>query len=257
MNRHANQKVKKFYTSSLENEPNTITEKQLENLPQALQNYLNKIGIIGKKEINRVRLKQKGEFKLNPNSKWKELTAEQYINTENLSFLWYAKIKMVPLVNFHVIDEFIHGKGALNAKLFNLITVVDEKGPKLDEGEFQRFLGEIPWYPNFLLNENIECQELENKTVRVKLGHKDDMQISGNLIFDDTGLIKEFNTKRYYTNKEEITLEDWHGYWFDYEKIEGIIIPTRFKVCWNLDNQEYCYIRANITNMEFNNPNIY
>lgn len=257
MNRRANQKVKKFYINSLENEPETISEKQLENLPQTLQNYLNKIGIVGKKEIKRVRLKQKGEFKLNPNSKWKKLTAEQYINTENEAFVWYAKISMIPLINFHVVDEFIQGNGALNAKLFNLITVVNEKGPKLDEGEFLRFLGEIPWYPSFFLNEDMECQKLDNNIVQVKLTHKNDIQISGNLIFDNNGLIKEFNTKRYYTDKDEISLEDWHGYWFDYEEIEGILVPTRFEVCWNLDNQEYYYIRANITNLEFNNPSIY
>jgi len=256
MIKFAEEKVDDFYKKPLEISPERISESDLENLPSLLQKYLRKIGILGTKEIKRVRLKQIGEFKFNPDSKWKSFTAEQYINTENMSFLWYAKIKMIPLINFHVIDKFINRKGSLNAKLFNMITVVDESGPKLDEGEFLRLLGEMPWYPSFFLHEKIKWNTINEKTLEIKLVQKD-VEISGNLIFNESGFIYEFSTKRYYTDKDEINLEDWHGYWYDYEKFDGISIPTRFKVCWNLETQEYCYIRAKITDLEFNNPNIY
>lgn len=257
MNRIAEQKVERFYITPIEKNPKKISDSDLENLPSLLQKYLKEIGILGNKEIKRMKLTQRGDFKLNPNSKWKRFRAEQYVNTENMSFLWYAKIKMIPLINFHVIDEFIEGKGALNAKLFNLLTVVDESGSKLDKGEFLRFLGEMTWYPTFFLNENIEYEKIDDKTIQVELIYNGETKISGNLIFNDTGLIEEFTTKRYYTDKDQISLEDWHGYWFNYEEIDGILIPKRFKVCWNLENQEYCYIKANITNLEFNNPNLY
>ncbi|MBD3194930.1 MAG: hypothetical protein GF317_07750 [Candidatus Lokiarchaeota archaeon] len=140
-----------IHTQSLEEKPKKLNKIESDNLPLIIKNYLKKINIFEREEIKRVRLKQKGFFKLNPKSKWHPYTAEQYINTENMSFLWYAKIRMIPLINFHVIDDFIRGKGELKAKLFNLITVVDEKGSNMDEGEFLRFLGEMFWYPTFFL----------------------------------------------------------------------------------------------------------
>lgn len=252
------QKSNRFYNLPIQQKIRTISNNDLETLPELVQNYLKKINLIGKQEIKRVRLKQEGEFRLAPDSKWKSFDAEQYVNTENLSFLWYAKISMVPLVNIHVIDEYIEGKGNLNAKLFNLINVVDKKGPKFDQGEFLRFLSEMPWYPTCYSNENLKWSENGNSALDIKLNDEcHNNSVSGTLIFNKKGLIDEFVAERYYSNEKEVTLEDWHGYWDNYENFDGILVPTKFKVCWDFDDQEYCYIKGTTTDIEFNNPNLY
>jgi len=256
MNKFAKEKIEGFYTIPMKTKIKKISEKDLASIPILIRNYLKKINILEKETIKRVRLKQNGHFKLNPDSKWKPFSAKQYVNTENLSFLWYAKIKMIPLVNVHVIDQYIQGKGKLNAKLLNLIKIVDEQGIELDQGEFLRFLSEMPWYPSFYLNKKITWGEINNKTLEVKLNHKD-TPISGRITFNDKGLINEFTAKRYYTNRGISTIEDWHGFWDKYKKINGILIPTKFKVCWHLDSGNYCYIRGTITEIGFNILNLY
>ncbi|MBD3214895.1 MAG: hypothetical protein GF311_19945 [Candidatus Lokiarchaeota archaeon] len=256
MNKLAERKVKNFYTQQIEEKPKKLNEKVLENVPPIIQNYLKKINILDKQEIKRVRFKQRGKFKFGPNSKWKAYTAEQYINTENLSFLWYAKIRMMPLINFHVIDDFICGKGELKAKVCNLITVVDEMGSNLDEGEFLRFLGEMFWYPSFFLDRHITLKSIDNRTIQARL-NLEDLDVSGKFLFDDSNLIREFTTNRYYTKKGRDSLEKWHGYLEDYKEFDGIRIPSKFKVCWDLDDGEYCYIKGKVVDIKFNKPLLY
>ncbi|TFG11765.1 MAG: hypothetical protein EU531_11240 [Promethearchaeota archaeon] len=251
MKKKIQDKVKKFYKNSIKYRDDKVLKKDLDKLPRLIQDYFRKINLIGKERIKRVRLSQKGLFKLKPDSKWKPFSAEQYVNTEDWSFLWYAKIKMIPLVNFHVVDEFIEGKGALKAKLFNLITVVDEEGEKLDQGEFLRFISEAPWYPSFYLNEKIVWNKIDETTMELTITMKQN-QISGKILFDNLGFIKEVTAKRYYTNQNNITFEDWHGFYEGYKEFNGILIPTDFKVCWHLESGNYCYIKGKILNIEFN-----
>jgi len=246
----------KFYTKQLEQRNETIKEEDLHHLPEIIQNYIRKINLLDNKRIKRVRLKQQGEFKLKPSSKWKSYNAEQYVNTENMSFLWYAKIRMAPLVNIHVIDEYINGKGNLNAKLFNLITIVDEKGSKLDKGEFLRYLSEMPWYPSFYLDKKVVWNSKGDNGAEVELS-ENNTTINGTILFNNEGLIEEFSAERYYTDGDDKSLEEWHGYWDNYNTFNDVLIPTKFQVCWHFDDKKYCYIRGKVKDIEFNNPNLY
>ncbi|TFG00674.1 MAG: hypothetical protein EU542_07850 [Promethearchaeota archaeon] len=251
MKKKIKEKTKKIYDYSFKNQADKVLKKELEALPSLIQEYFKKVNLIGKERIKRVKLHQKGSFKLNPDSNWKPFSADQYINTRSQSFLWYAKIKMMPLINFHVIDEFIGGKGALKAKLFNLITVVNEEGGKLDQGEFLRFISEAPWYPSFYLNKELLWNKIHEDNLELRI-NRNDMRIKGNLIFDDLGFIKEFTAKRYYTDEDTMTLKNWHGYYDTYEEFNGILIPTEFKVCWHLESGDYCYIKGKIVKIDFN-----
>lgn len=251
MRKKIKDKIKKLYKKSIKYQTDKILKEDLDDVPSLIQNYFRKVQINGKERVRQVRIFQKGHFKMDPNSKWKPFTANQYVNIERMSFLWYAKIKMMPLINIHVIDEFIEEKGALEAKLFNLIPVVSEEGEKLDQGEFLRFISEAPWYPSFFLKKEIMWNNLNNNTLELKLKKKK-IEISGNLIFDEQGLIKEFTAKRYYTDRDDIVLKDWHGFFNGYKEFNGILIPTNFKVCWHLESGNYCYIRGEIVKIEYN-----
>ena len=244
-------KIEKLYESPIKDQGVNVLKEDLDALPALIQDYFKNINLIGKDRIKQVRISQKGHFKLKPDSKWKPYTANQYVNTESMSFLWYAKIKMIPLINFHVIDEFINGRGALKAKLINLITVVNEEGEKLDQGEFLRFLSEAPWYPSFFLNEKIIWKNIDENNLELSI-IKNHIQISGKISFDNLGLIKEVSAMRYFTNQDNITLEDWHGFYEGYKEFNGILIPTKFKVCWHLEAGDYCYIKGKILKIEFN-----
>ncbi|MBD3231001.1 MAG: hypothetical protein GF329_22670 [Candidatus Lokiarchaeota archaeon] len=250
------QKLNEFYTHPLGESIENISYTHLKNIPKPIQKYLKKCKIVGNEEIKRVRLKQEGKFKLKPNSDWKSYSAEQYINTENYSFLWHAKIKLMPLIKVYVIDYFIKGEGRLIAKLFSLFKMVDESGKEIDQGELVRFLTESAWYPSFLCNEKIQWNIIDENEIEIILDYKD-QRVSGKINFNKEGYIEEFTAKRFYTSGDTQELEKMSGYLYNYKEMAGIIIPTKFKVCWHLEEGDYYYIKAEITEIEFNNPNRY
>ncbi|MBD3194931.1 MAG: hypothetical protein GF317_07755 [Candidatus Lokiarchaeota archaeon] len=106
------------------------------------------------------------------------------------------------------------------------------------------------------LDKNLIWNPIETNIVQTSL-NIGDLNISGKYIFDESSLIREFSADRYYTKNEMISLEEWHGYLDDYEEFDGIRIPSKFKVCWNLDDGEYCYIKGKVVDIEFNNPRLY
>ena len=70
--------AKELFKESDMTKPKVITEEDVQNLPEPVQRYLRYTQIIGKEEINTVRLKQGGYFRMKEDQKWMSITAEQY-----------------------------------------------------------------------------------------------------------------------------------------------------------------------------------
>ncbi|HEY91139.1 MAG TPA: hypothetical protein G4O07_04820, partial [Dehalococcoidia bacterium] len=77
---------------------NTITEADLEGLPEPIRRNLRYVRVIGKRRIRTVSLKQKGFFKLKPGQNWLPVRAGQYFTTEPPGYVWQATIRMNPLL---------------------------------------------------------------------------------------------------------------------------------------------------------------
>lgn len=226
----------------------------LKSLPEPLKRYLMKINIERHSEIHTVRLKQKGVFKMKPNGSWKNFTARQYVNTKQDSFIWNAKIKIWKMFGFDVVDQYFNQKGRLTVKLLSLFKIVDEYGPELDHGELLRYICECMWYPNLFLDKRFEIIRESDDSIRL-LGNIHGYKVDILVLFDQDGLIREFKTKRWYTNNEgKNFLKDWSGHIKNYEEINGIYLPTFFKATWHLESGDYCYIKGNVTELDFNNP---
>ena len=191
---------------------------------------------------------------MKPDGVWTPFKAEQYINVPKNSFIWHAKMRIKKVLSFDVVDSYIKSQGGLTVKLLSLIKVVDESGDEINQGELLRFICECMWYPSLLLDNRLTITREPDRRIRVRVeinGHKLDVVIN----FGRDGLIREFRTRRYYSNNSgKSKLESWSGYIEKYEKVEGILVPKYFKACWHLDSGDYCYIKANVTKMDFNKP---
>lgn len=131
-----------------------ITEEHLLDLPEPVHRYLLSVGIVGKRNIRTVRLKQKGF--LRRGQRWLPFTAEQCFGTTPRGFVWQARVKVLPLLSISVTDMFADGHGTLQAKLLSLVKVAEAIGSEADQGELLRYLGEIAWFPTAWLGPYIE-----------------------------------------------------------------------------------------------------
>lgn len=228
------------------NELAVVRESDIVNLPGPVQKYLKFTGIIGKKEIKTVELKQEGFFRSKIDGKWILMTAIQYINADSMGFIWKAKASIV-----RVLDQFVNGQGKLKVKLFGLFTVSTVSGPEIDQGEALRFLAEIIWFPSAFTKEYLKWDEVDNSSSDVTLFYNN-QKTTARFYFRESGEIDKITAKRYREVKGKFSLDEWIISNLEYKSFAGIIIPYKAHVSWKLKDRDFCYDKFELTEVSFN-----
>jgi len=234
-----------YYDVDLDN-LSIVNESDIVNLPYPVQTYLRYTGIIGKKEIKTVELKQKGVFRQKIDSKWISMTAEQYINVDAMGFIWKAKTSIV-----RVLDQFVDGHGRLKIKLFGLFKIGDFQGAEADQGEALRFLTESIWFPSTLTKKYLEWTEVDSHTADVTL-LCNTPNVTARFYFRKSGEVEKITAKRYMEDDGKFTLNDWVISNMEYKSFSGVLIPYKAHVSWEFNNLTFCYYKLEMTEVSFN-----
>ena len=101
-------------------EPGLVTEADLEGLPEPVQRWLRWSRVVGTPMPVTVRLKQDGQFRLGEDRGWLPFAAEQYCTSDPPAFLWWVRMRMVPLVSVAGRDRYVDGQGDMDLRLLSL-----------------------------------------------------------------------------------------------------------------------------------------
>lgn len=227
--------------------PEVVRTDQLATLPRPVQGWLKKVGVPGKAMAENIRLRQTGEMRTAPDGKWMGFEAEQWFTTQEPEFLWYARVGKGSPVRLNGMDRLLNGKGHMLIKLFGLISIVDSKGPTIDQGTLLRYLAEIIWFPSAALADYIDWEPIDDHRARATLTYGD-LSVNGTFTFNDAGQAVAFEALRYYDQNGKSTLEAWH---IDieeesYREFEGVSIPTRSAVSWKLEEGDFLWLKLEI-----------
>jgi hypothetical protein len=231
--------------------PVLITEAQVLSLPEPMQRYLRYAQVVGKEPIRTVRLKQQGFMKQQPDQKWLPLVAEQYFTTNPPAFLWHGAIQPFPLVSISATDRFSGGHGNMLVKLWPFITLGDARGPEIDRGELQRYMGEMVWFPTAWLSDTIQWQGIDAHSVKVSI-QEPGVTASVVLHINEQGQLTHLTADRYMQDHGKYRLEPWSVQAQEYQEVEGMRIPTRVEVTWHLASGDFNWFRCKITEIEYN-----
>ncbi|HYU76320.1 MAG TPA: DUF6544 family protein [Ktedonobacteraceae bacterium] len=232
-------------------QPVLITDAHLNRLPEVVQRYLRYAQVVGKESIRTVRAGQKGMYRTQPGKRWFPMVAEQYVTTKPPAFLWHMTSQLFPLVSISVTDRFSAGHGNLRVKLWSLITMGNARGPEMDEGELQRYLAEVAYYPTACLSDAIEWQTIDDSSVKATI-RQQGITASAVLHVDGQGQLTHVTTERYMEEHGRYRLEPWSGQYSEYKEVDGMRIPTRFEVTWHLKSGDFNWLQGEITEIEYN-----
>lgn len=234
-----------------------VTEAMLQGLPHPVKQWLLNCGIVGNEKIRSVRLKQKGLMRTNANDeKWMEANAEQYIAITQPAFVWKVKLHMLPLVPVVGCDQFIEGKGRMNIKLLSLINMVYERDEKIDQGALQRYLAEIIWAPSAALLPCIKWESIDSFSAKATMTYKN---TSGSVVFhfNNKGDVTHCTADRYKGGGATATLEKWEVRTTSYSVLGGIRMPVTSEATWKLKEGDFTWYKLQITELEYNKPQLY
>ncbi len=235
-----------------------VTEADLLKLPEPAQRYLRYAQVVGRNRTRYVRLKQWGRMRLEQNGPWVPVDAEEYYTVNPPGFIWFAHLRLYPLVTIAGRDRFTDGKGNMRVKLLSTVSVVNALGPEMDQGGALRYLNEIMWFPTAYLSKYLDWQPIDSSSVRVTMTYGG-TSVSAILRIDAGGKLKDFACDRYRWLADGYSLDKWSTPISHYGEMGGFRIPVGGGegAVWHLPSGDYSYFQIDSLTVEYDTPVIF
>jgi hypothetical protein len=120
----------------------------------------------------------------------------------------------------------------------------------MNESELVRYLAECVWLPTALLPAaGVEWEAIDDATARATIRDGD---TTASLIFhfDDGGLVERVHTDERY-RQETDDYAPWTGSFGDYQRHNGVLVPTEAEVAWDPPAGDGPYWRARIEAVDY------
>ena len=251
-NRIINEEVNRFY-SNIKEDNRIITKDMMKELPPAVQKWMERSGIIGKRNINSVRLKQKGRMISKPDGKWMDVNAVQYFRTDEPGFVYKMEVDVAPLISMTGRDKYEYGTGNMLIKILGLYTLTDARCKEIDQGTMIRYLSETFWFPSFALSKYIKWEQIDDITVKAEMSYKGASE-SAIITFTSEGDVQKIEAERYGEFDGKYSKERWSVVNTSYREFDGIRISNESEVTWKLKSGDFTWFKLEVTNVEYNKP---
>jgi membrane protease YdiL (CAAX protease family) len=231
-----------------------ITEQDLASLPDPVQRYLRRSGVVGSPPVSDFRASWRGRMRSAPSSAWMTFTAEQVdiVDTPQRFFMMDARMKGLPVDVLHVFDE----RGAtMRVKLLSVRSMVDAQGADLTHAETVTLFNDLCCLaPAALLSPNITWDVIDEHTVAAHfiLGVN---TVTGELHFDDDGDLVDFVADGrgvVSPDGRSVTPLRWSTPLRAYAQVGPARVATRAEVMWHADSGIWTYGEFELTSLAYN-----
>lgn len=229
-----------------------VQESDISHLPEPVKKWLRNAGAVGKPYISYGKVTQIAEMQMKPEQdNWLTAKAIQYTTIDRPAFIWSVDVTMNRVLNFQGRDKFDDGKGEMLIKMNSLFNIVNERGEKLDEGTLQRYLGEMVWFPSLALSPYITWEPVDENTAKASMTYQGSSG-SGTFHFNAQGDVTTFSALRYKGNEAGAKRHHWEMNILAYRTFEGISVPAKMTSTWKLDDQNWTWLKMEVTDIRYN-----
>lgn len=224
-------------------------EDQAAQLPPIVRDFALRSGARVEAGQLALLLTQKAELRLKRGGLFTTFNAHQIIALGEPAFVWHARRGFGPLTLLRVVDSFVGGEGALEARLFGSLTVARANGVETTLGEAFRYLAELPWAPDAILgNPHLQWRMAGEREAEVKLNTR--VGTARVLFrFDAQGDIAEMEARERPASDPSgrPVRYDWRGRFGDYRQIGDRRLPGYGEVGYVYPEGYEVYFRCRTT----------
>lgn len=227
---------------------------ELETLPPVVRRYFERALTPGQAIITAVDVEHSGMFNTREEGEqWRPFSSTQRVVTDRPGFYWDARVAIFPGLPVYVHDAYITGTGILHVSLLGLITVADMRDtPEMARGELMRYFAESAWYPTALLpSRGVRWESIDDRSARAT---KEDGSVRLSMIFrfgDDALIDTVYAEARERVVGDTTENRPWEGRFFDYHRIDGMMVPMQGEVSWIVEGERRPYWRGTITSIAY------
>ena len=235
-------------------QPTVITEAHLVPLPEPVQRYLRRVGVVGQPRVRDFRATWTGRMRSSPDSAWMPFTADQLdiVAPRRRYFKMDATMRGVPVDVLHVFDE--HG-ATMRVRLFSLRSMVDASGPDLTRAETVTLFNDLCLYaPSTLTEPSITWDLIDTHAVRAHftLGVN---TVGAVLRFADSGDLTDFESDDRIATAADGALMPparWSTPITAYTHFGSVRVPCRADVKWHPSSGTWTYGEFTLTSLSYN-----
>ncbi len=233
-----------------------LSEGDLGHLPQAVRKYITITGAVGKPRVSNFRAEFEGGIRSKSSDPYMKLKSVQFNFFENPTRLFYivAKKMGVPAVGVHLYRD---GLAIMKIKFLGLFTIVDAKGPQMNQGETVTVLNDMCFMaPASLIDKRISWNEIDEFTVEAKFTNRD-ITIGATLYFNEKGELINFisNDRFETTDGKEYLNFPWLTPVDSYSDINGYHLPSKARLIYRKPQEDFCYGEFVLRSIEYNCTN--
>lgn len=226
------------------------TEESIAALPPPVQRWLRHSGALERPIPRGVFLTQSGQLRTDPKGAFMPAEAEQYFRTDEPGFVWQVHVTMARVVPILGRDSYLDGRGRMLIRAGGLVSMVDAQGPEIDQGTLLRYLGEIVWFPGAALRPYLAWRAIDDHKAEATMTHRG-VSALAILEFDAEGRMNEMTAQRFLGAGAEAKLTDWVVTVNQWGRFEGVLIPTRGEVSWEMESGRFTYYLWEIKHLEY------
>lgn len=231
-----------------------VTEVDLAQLPAVVQRYIRLNGAVGQPRVQNFHARFHGQIRSGPRARWMSFSGEQYNFYDQPSrlFLMNASMFGIPFQAFH---RFIGPSATMRVKVASVVTMVDAKGPVMDEAETVTLFNDLcVLAPGALIDRGIQWQEIDPQTVSASFtngGHTIRAILSFNARGELTNFVADGRAAASADGKS-FTKMRWSTPLGDYREFGSHRLMARGEGIWHAPAGGYSYLRFDLETIEYN-----
>jgi hypothetical protein len=233
----------------------TVTETDLAALPEIVQKWLRRTGVVGQPWQNSLSLRQTGQMRTAPESAWMPFKAEQFFNAQTPGFVWQTEVNMLPGFFLLGRDSYLKQTGGMLINALAWVPVVQAQGPEINQGALLRYLAEMIWFPSSALRPWIRWSEIDAHSAQAHLKWGE-LEVAAVFHFNAQGDFDSLDALRYFERKTGATLENWKikATPHSLHTFGGLQIPSQYTVSWLLKEGDFAWLKLEISDLVYNQP---
>ncbi|MBY0504042.1 MAG: hypothetical protein K2X03_09030 [Bryobacteraceae bacterium] len=231
-----------------------LSESDLSHLPTSVQRYLRRSGAVGRPQVANFRARIHGRIRSGPEAQWMAFTGEQhnFFDPPARLFLIHASQYGLPAEVFH---RFAGPSATMRVKVASLITLVDAKGPEMDEAETVTLFNDMCIFaPATLVLPGIAWRELDAHHVEASFTHES-RTVQATLTFNDRDELIDFvsgNRWAAAADAKSFRQMRWSTPLSSYQAFGAHWLMRQGKGIWHAPEGDYVYLEIALDAVEFN-----
>jgi hypothetical protein len=234
-----------------------LTESDLAPLPPAVQRYIRLSGAVGQLRTRNFCARFHGQIRSGPKARWMTFAGEQHNFYGSPSgpsrfFLIDASMFGIP---FRVFHRYVDAQATMRVKVASLLTMVDAKGPVMDEAETVTVFNDLCVFaPGALIDHDIRWQEIDAHTVQAQFAHGG-RSVRAVLSFNEQGELIDFvsdDRSAASSNGRSFTRMPWSTPLSGYRTFGTHRLMACGQGVWHAPEGAYAYLRFDLDAIDYN-----